>query len=409
MLEEWTLWELFGSERNADAGSGDCDLAHGVLPIPLTGPAHDEQVAAVEREGSARSFATTASRAPVPTQLELAWAAQRDQRHEAPVASVANAIAVPRHRVVAVPVVVQPDVFQRGAEQVGDLAGDARERTGRAQALDVSGGDESGDVDDAVVHRTADLAPVRGRRDFVEGRVGTVQPSRPMEDERVLIERLDALGLYLGELDGPLPPQAWLAEPDCPAARPAGCPRGRRRGCHRSCGCRLHEAIIEHTFGAGQRYRLSMSESQVVDYSVLRGSLRALLRRCPACGAKGISSHVASVETICPNCGLDLDRQEGSLVGGVALNTIVAFGCLLAVIVVGFIATRGDASVTGILLPALAVALVVPLLFYASSRLLWVAFELHFWPLEPGEARIAASADESGAGTPAGGETAERN
>lgn len=88
---------------------------------------------------------------------------------------------------------------------------------------------------------------------------------------------------------------------------------------------------------------------------------------------------------VCPNCGLSLERQVGSFIGGVGLNTITAFAALLVVIVGGFIATGGEASVTRILLPALAVSLVVPLVFYARSRLLWVALELIWWPLEPGE------------------------
>lgn len=119
--------------------------------------------------------------------------------------------------------------------------------------------------------------------------------------------------------------------------------------------------------------------------AALIGIGRALRRRCPACSDRGISRHVAHVTRICPNCGLDLERQVGSFIGGVGLNTVVAFGSLLAVIVGGFVATGGEPSVTRILLPALAVATIVPVVFYARSRLLWVAIELIWWPLTPGE------------------------
>lgn len=112
---------------------------------------------------------------------------------------------------------------------------------------------------------------------------------------------------------------------------------------------------------------------------------RAARRRCPVCGSKKISRHVAHVERLCPRCGLDLERQVGSFIGGVGLNTIVTLGLLLCVFVFGFIATSGEASVPKILLPAIAVATVVPVLFYARSRLLWVALELIWWPLAPGE------------------------
>jgi len=80
-----------------------------------------------------------------------------------------------------------------------------------------------------------------------------------------------------------------------------------------------------------------------------------------------------------------MERQVGSFIGGIGVNTVVTFALLLVVIVGGFIATRGEASVPKILLPALAVSVFVPLLFYARSRLLWVALELIWWPLEPDE------------------------
>ncbi len=87
----------------------------------------------------------------------------------------------------------------------------------------------------------------------------------------------------------------------------------------------------------------------------------------------------------CPNCYLDLERQVGSFIGGIGLNTILAFVVLLIVIVGGFIATEGEASIPKILLPGLGVAVFLPLLFYARARLLWVALELIWWPLEEDE------------------------
>lgn len=106
------------------------------------------------------------------------------------------------------------------------------------------------------------------------------------------------------------------------------------------------------------------------------------------CGHRGISRHMASVEDSCPTCALDLERQVGSFIGGIGLNTIIAFVGLLVVLTAGFIATEGRASVGGILIPALAVALLLPTFFYARSRLGWVALELRWWPLEPGEVSL---------------------
>jgi len=77
-----------------------------------------------------------------------------------------------------------------------------------------------------------------------------------------------------------------------------------------------------------------------------------------------------------------MERKVGSFIGGIGLNTIVSFAVMLAVLIGGFIATGGEASITRVLLPVLAVAVIVPLVFYASSRLLWVGIELIFWPLD---------------------------
>lgn len=130
-------------------------------------------------------------------------------------------------------------------------------------------------------------------------------------------------------------------------------------------------------------------------YRLSLGLVRAMRRRCPACGGKGISRHAATVANDCPRCGLDLERQVGSFIGGVGLNTIVSFILLMVVIGGGFIVTEGRASIFGILVPAITVALIVPLVFYARSRLLWVALELRWWPLEPGEITLPHDEDQS--------------
>ena len=85
-----------------------------------------------------------------------------------------------------------------------------------------------------------------------------------------------------------------------------------------------------------------------------------------------------------------MERQVGSFIGGIGLNTILAFVALFLIIVIGFISTGGEASVTRILLPALAVSLLLPVFFYARSRLLWVALELIWWPLAEHETTVVS-------------------
>ena len=60
----------------------------------------------------------------------------------------------------------------------------------------------------------------------------------------------------------------------------------------------------------------------------------------------------------------------------------------------GLLVTRGENGALPLLLPALTVAVLFPVLFYARSRLLWIALELFYWPLKPDE--IADWSDQLG-------------
>jgi uncharacterized protein (DUF983 family) len=71
--------------------------------------------------------------------------------------------------------------------------------------------------------------------------------------------------------------------------------------------------------------------------------LRALLRRCPNCGARGIFAGYIALRERCPRCGLRLHRGENDYFIGAYLLNLVAveliFAGLLALI---FVATYPD-------------------------------------------------------------------
>ena len=67
------------------------------------------------------------------------------------------------------------------------------------------------------------------------------------------------------------------------------------------------------------------------------------------------------------------------------MNTVVTFGAILASVIIGFAITRGQGSVWPVLAPTLAIAILLPVVFHVRSKLLWVAIELRYWPLEPGD------------------------
>jgi hypothetical protein len=88
----------------------------------------------------------------------------------------------------------------------------------------------------------------------------------------------------------------------------------------------------------------------------------------------------------CPRCGFLFERTEGQFIGAVGMNTIVTFGALLITLVVGFVITSPDIAVVPVLAAGLAVAALLPVIFYPFSKTTWIAIDLAMTPLEPGEA-----------------------
>ena len=79
---------------------------------------------------------------------------------------------------------------------------------------------------------------------------------------------------------------------------------------------------------------------------------RALLRRCPRCGGKGwFRGWFTKVER-CRTCGYRYERQPGFLLGALTINTIVTFGLLAAVLLVGSILSYPDIAVGPMLIAA---------------------------------------------------------
>jgi uncharacterized protein (DUF983 family) len=114
--------------------------------------------------------------------------------------------------------------------------------------------------------------------------------------------------------------------------------------------------------------------------------VRGLLRRCAVCGEGHLYRRYFALADRCPRCGFRFERREGQLVGAVGVNTIVTFGLVLIVVVIGSVLTAPDVAVGPLITIAVAVAIVVPVLFYPISKTLWCAIDLGFDPLEPGEA-----------------------
>ena len=117
-----------------------------------------------------------------------------------------------------------------------------------------------------------------------------------------------------------------------------------------------------------------------------RSLVRGLTWRCPRCGTfRPWSKGWFGREERCRGCGYRYERQVGFLLGAVTVNTIVTFGLLGVVLLVGSIATYPDIEVIPIVVVAIVVTVCVPILFYPVSYTLWAAVDLLMRPLEPAE------------------------
>lgn len=123
--------------------------------------------------------------------------------------------------------------------------------------------------------------------------------------------------------------------------------------------------------------------------SVSRMLWIGLTRGCPVCGQRDLFHRWISMRERCPRCTFRFERREGQFIGAVGMNTVVTFLAVMGVLVVGMILTIPDIPVAPLLGATLAVAVLVPLLFFPSSKTLWGGIDLFLSPLEPGESTWA--------------------
>ncbi len=109
---------------------------------------------------------------------------------------------------------------------------------------------------------------------------------------------------------------------------------------------------------------------------------RGAVASCPVCGSRGIFRHVVHMEDRCPGCGLVFERTDGHWLGSWFLNICVSQIVVTVILFVGFVVTYPDVQVA--LMGGLAGlgAVMVPLAFFPSSRMLWTAIDLAMRPLD---------------------------
>lgn len=107
---------------------------------------------------------------------------------------------------------------------------------------------------------------------------------------------------------------------------------------------------------------------------------RALLLRCPRCGARGILAGWFKLKDTCPVCALGLRRapEDDEWFGGYFVN-LIASELLMIIVVLGYVIRNWpDVPWTNVEVLGVVMVIVSPIISYPFSKALWVAVELRF-------------------------------
>ena len=136
---------------------------------------------------------------------------------------------------------------------------------------------------------------------------------------------------------------------------------------------------------------LPMSDPAPPDVSPSRMVLRGLVHRCPRCGSRRVFQTFFTMRERCPKCGMRFIRHEGFSLGSTTINMVVTFGLFLVIVVVGMVVTYPHVKVIPVTIAGLAIAIVVPIVFYPSAQTIWSGLDLAMRPLDPVEQAEAAT------------------
>ncbi|HEX6330358.1 MAG TPA: DUF983 domain-containing protein [Actinomycetota bacterium] len=130
----------------------------------------------------------------------------------------------------------------------------------------------------------------------------------------------------------------------------------------------------------------------------LRALVRGLRRRCPRCGGGRLFESAFRIRSRCPRCRLPLEREEGGFLGAMVVNYGATAAVWVALLVVWLVVDLPDVNVLGLTLASIGVAIVMPLLFWGSSKSIWAAVDYLVYRTDPGYASAEAVDRSSGNG-----------
>ena len=108
---------------------------------------------------------------------------------------------------------------------------------------------------------------------------------------------------------------------------------------------------------------------------------RAVRRRCPRCGNRGIWATWFHTHSHCPHCELVLDRGESDyFYGAYMLNFVAAELVVMVTFVAALLVTWPAPPWNALMVGAIAFAVIAPFVLYPVTKGLWLAIDLVFRP-----------------------------
>jgi len=126
--------------------------------------------------------------------------------------------------------------------------------------------------------------------------------------------------------------------------------------------------------------------------------LRGATKRCPRCGSGRLFKSWFKIRDRCPRCGLRLEREEGGFLGAMTLNYLFTAVVWLVVLVVWLAMDLPDLHVPALTITSIAIAALVPLLFWPFSKTIWASVDFLIYRTSPDYGSREAADHASGNG-----------
>jgi uncharacterized protein (DUF983 family) len=113
--------------------------------------------------------------------------------------------------------------------------------------------------------------------------------------------------------------------------------------------------------------------------SIPRLLIRGATRRCARCGARRLFTRWFKMVDRCPRCGYLFAREEGFFLGAFVINfgiTIAGIGVVMGILIAVLAGGGSSRAIATVALAAVAVAVILPIVFYPFSKTIWTAIDL---------------------------------